>query len=144
MSIRVLLVDDNPAFLETAARFLSVDPRIQVVGGVLAGAEALEQAGPLRADLVLMDLAMTGMNGLETTRHLKALEPPPLVIILTLHDNLEYRIAAELAQADGFVAKADFGAKLLPLIHHLFPDQKTNPLALEDRRVPTRAKEVLP
>jgi DNA-binding NarL/FixJ family response regulator len=143
MSIRVLLVDDNPAFLETEARFLSADPRVHVVGGVLSGVEALEQVGLLRPDLVLIDLAMTGMNGLETTRHLKALEPPPLVIILTLHDNLEYRIAAELAQADGFVAKADFGAKLLPLIHHLFPDQKANTTALQDKPGPTRGKEVL-
>jgi DNA-binding NarL/FixJ family response regulator len=120
MPIRVLLVDDSPAFLETAARFLSTDPGIQIVGGARSGPEALEQARLLGPSLVLMDLAMHGMSGLEATRHLKAQPDAPRVIVLTLHDNLEYRAAAELARADGFVAKSDFGEKLLPLIHHLF------------------------
>lgn len=88
-----------------------------------SGPKALEQVGPLHPHLVLMDLAMEGMNGLEATRRLKAQENPPRVIILTLHDNPEYRAAAEQAHADGFVAKSDLGEKLLPLIHHLCPDQ---------------------
>jgi len=121
MTIRVLLVDDNLAFLETAERFLSCDPRIQVVGGVLSGTEALERAGQLHPNLVLMDLAMDGMNGLETTQLLKARADPPHVIILTLHDNPEYRAAAKRARADGFVSKSDLSDELLPLIHRLLP-----------------------
>ncbi|MBN1813717.1 MAG: response regulator transcription factor [Anaerolineae bacterium] len=121
MTIRVLLVDDNIAFLETAKRFLSRDPRIQIVGGVLSGTEALERVGQLRPNLVLMDLAMDGINGLEATQLLKARADPPHVIILTLHDNPEYRAAAKRARADGFVSKSDLSDKLLPLIHCLLP-----------------------
>jgi DNA-binding NarL/FixJ family response regulator len=65
-------------------------------------------------------LAMPGINGLETTRRIKEETEAPRVIILTLHDNPEYRAASESVNADGFIAKSDFGAKLIPLIHQIF------------------------
>lgn len=121
MPVRILLVDDSPRFLESAERFLSAELGLAVIGSVLSGAEALEQAARLRPDLVLMDVAMPGLDGLETTQHLKAQPGPPRVIILTLYDTPKYRDAAQHAGADGFVPKADFGEKLLPLIDALFP-----------------------
>jgi DNA-binding NarL/FixJ family response regulator len=141
MSIRVLLVDDNSAFLEAAARFLATDPQIQVVGAVSSGAKALEQVKLLHPNLVLMNLTMDGMNGLEATRHLKAGLDPPRVIILTLYDNPEYRTAAELACADGFVAKSDLGDNLLPFIHHLFPGQTGAAAPAEKRMAPLGRKD---
>jgi DNA-binding NarL/FixJ family response regulator len=123
MPVHVLLVDDNPEFLETAARFLSVGAHIEIVGRALSGRDALEQVALLHPDLVLMDLVMPEMNGLETTRHIKAQPGAPRVVILTLRDNPEYRVVAEAVGADGFVAKSEFGTQLLPLIHKLF----TNP-----------------
>jgi DNA-binding NarL/FixJ family response regulator len=62
------------------------------------------------------------MNGLETTKQIKSEENPPRVIILTLHDNDEYRVASEAANADGFVAKSEFGVDLIPLIESLFEE----------------------
>jgi DNA-binding NarL/FixJ family response regulator len=118
--ICVLLVDDSSGFLEMAARFLSTDPRIVVVGHALSGHDALEQVARLNPDLVLMDLVMPGMNGLEATRLIKAQAGAPRVVILTLHDNPEYRAAAEAVGADGFVAKWEVGTQLEPLIHTLF------------------------
>lgn len=123
-SIRTLLVDDSPQFLEAAMRFLSSDPHIEIVGSTLSGKEALEKVISLNPDLVLIDLAMPDMNGLETTRHIKSQPGAPQVIILTLYDNSEYRTASESVRADGFVAKSDFGADLLPLIHGLFEEDK--------------------
>jgi DNA-binding NarL/FixJ family response regulator len=120
MPVRLFLVDDSPAFLEAAVCFLSADPDIEIVGLALSGREALEQVNRLHPDLVLMDLAMPGMNGLEVTRHLKAQSGAPRVVILTLYDNTEYRAASESVGADGFVAKSEFGTQLLPLIHRLF------------------------
>lgn len=116
---RILVVDDSPAFLESATRFLSVDARLEIVGQALSGKEALEQVNLLHPDLVLMDLAMPGMNGLEATRLLKAQSQAPYVVLLTLYDNSEYRNAAVAVGADGFVAKSDFGVSLLPLLHAL-------------------------
>ena len=106
--LRVLLVDNNIEFLELAAQHLAADPTIEVVGSAMSGREALEQVSNLSPDVVLVDLAMPGMNGLELTRRLKALPHPPCVIIVTLYDEPEYRAAALAAQADAFVAKADF------------------------------------
>jgi DNA-binding NarL/FixJ family response regulator len=120
MSVHILLVDDNPEFLETAARFLSAGPYIEIVGRALSGRDALEQVALLRPNLVLMDLAMPEMNGLEATRRIKAQPDAPHVVILTLYDNPEYRTVAEAAGADGLVAKSEFGTQLLPLIHKLF------------------------
>jgi len=120
--LRVLLVDDSPEFLESAAYFLSLQPSVKVVGRALSGPDALEMASRLRPDLVLMDWAMPEMTGLEAARRLKAQPGAPRVVILTLHDNPQYRAAAQAAGADGFISKADFGAQLPPLIHRLFAE----------------------
>jgi DNA-binding NarL/FixJ family response regulator len=119
LSTRILLVDDNPEFLESAARFLSADPNITVAGHALSGQEALKQITRLAPDLVLMDLAMPDMSGLEVTQRIKTQTNPPYVIILTLHDNPEYRAAAKDVGADGFIAKSEFGTNLCPLIHRI-------------------------
>lgn len=121
--LRILLVDDSLAFLESVARFLSVHAGIEIVGRVLSGGEALEEVPRLCPDLVLMDLTMPGMNGLEATRHLKTQPIAPYVVVLTLNDSSEYRAAALAVGADGFVTKSEIGTALLPLIHSLFAER---------------------
>jgi CheY-like chemotaxis protein len=118
--IRVLLVDDSAEFLESAARFLATDTVLAIVGRALSGAEALAQIELLGPDLVLVDLMMPEMNGLELTGHIKARPYPPRVIIVTLYSLAEYSNAAETALADGWVTKSTFGTNLLPLIYRLF------------------------
>ncbi len=118
--VRVLLVDDSPEFLESAARFLSTDPWIEIVGRALSGSDALAQAARLHPDLVLMDLAMPGMNGLEAARQIRTQPDPPRIVIVTMYDSPEYRVAAEAEGAEGFVTKPEFGTRLLPLIRTLF------------------------
>jgi DNA-binding NarL/FixJ family response regulator len=120
--IRILLVDDSPEFLQSATQFLSTDPSIEIVGGVLSGAEALVEVARVKLDLVLMDWGMPGMNGLEAACCIKARSGAPSVVILTLHDNIEYRAAAQAAGVDGYVTKSEFGTVLLPFIHTLFDD----------------------
>ena len=118
--LRILLADDSPHFLELAERFLTTYPWVEIVGHAHSGQEAREQAQCLRPDLVLMDMTMPGMNGLEATRQIKALPDAPCVVMLTLHDSQPYRTAAQAAGADGFVTKSDLGTHLLPVIHSLF------------------------
>jgi DNA-binding NarL/FixJ family response regulator len=117
--LRILLVDDNTQFLDSAARALATVSSIEIVGRALSGREALEQVTQLQPDVVLMDVAMPHMNGLEATRHLKAQPTAPHVVILTLYDAPEYRAAAAAVGADDFVSKADFAAQVLPLLHTL-------------------------
>ena len=115
-ALRILLVDDSPTFLYAITRALTLDPRIDIVGQATSGHEALGLVSEVQPDLVLMDVAMPGMNGLEATRHIKAQPNPPRVFVLTSHDIAHYRTAAKAAGADSFVSKADFGTQLLPLI----------------------------
>lgn len=118
--LRILLVDDSWEFLGSVEHFLSTEPQLQVVGFASTGVEALEQVPLLHPDLVLMDLAMPKMNGLTAARRIKSQAGAPRIVILTVHNQPEYRQAAWDAGADGFIAKSDFGAQALPLIRDLF------------------------
>ena len=121
--LRILLVDDSAEFLESAARLLMLHQELCIVGRAASGSSALEQVAVLNPDLVLMDLAMPGMNGLETTRRIKARQAAPRVVIMTLYDVAEYRAAARAATADGFIAKSSIRSQLLPMLAGLFPDR---------------------
>jgi DNA-binding NarL/FixJ family response regulator len=119
--LRILLVDDSAEFLESAARLLMLHQELCIVGRAASGSAALEQVAVLNPDLVLMDLAMPGMNGLETTRQIKARSAAPRVVIMTLYDVAEYRAAARDATADGFIAKSSIRSQLMPMLAGLFP-----------------------
>jgi DNA-binding NarL/FixJ family response regulator len=125
-AFRILLVDDNPTFLDAAVHALTVDPRIEVVGSALSGQEGLELVMQKRPDLVLMDVAMPGMNGIEATRLIKARPNAPRVVILTSHDLYHYRTAAKAVGADNFISKADFDSHLFPLLETLLTEQSVS------------------
>ena len=121
--VRTLMVDDHAAFLDELAHLLEENCEMDVVGRAASGEDALKQAPALRPDLVLMDLAMPGMGGLEATRRLKhnTGTGAPRVIMLSLHEHPMYRTAALDAGANGFVPKSKLGTALLPMIRSLFP-----------------------
>jgi DNA-binding NarL/FixJ family response regulator len=122
-TFRILLVDDNQTFLDAAVCALTADPRIEVVGSALSGQEGLELVTQTQPDLVLMDVAMPGMNGMEATRLIKTQPNAPRVVILTSHDLSHYRTAATAAGADRFISKADFDAHLFPFLETLLAEQ---------------------
>ena len=103
--MRVLLVDDDPVFLQSAARLLAPEAGFTVVGRARSGPEAIEQAEALSPDLVLMDVEMPDMDGLETTRRLKALPIPPRVLLVSIYDSEARRFEATAAGADGYIGK---------------------------------------
>jgi DNA-binding NarL/FixJ family response regulator len=140
LPIRILLVDDSPEFLESAARFLSADSQIEIVGRALSGAEAMAQVARIHPDLVLMDWGMPGMSGLEATHHLKVRPDAPSIVILTVYDDAEYRAAARAMGADGYVAKSEIGTELLPAIHTLF-DELTPVVGRACLISPTKTRE---
>ncbi|MEA3244884.1 MAG: response regulator [Gemmatimonadota bacterium] len=106
--IRLLLVDDAADFRASAADFLARDPRVVVAGQAANGATGLRLAESLHPDLVLMDLAMPGMNGLEATHRLKESASPPVVHIVSIQDDAVVRGRAADVGADGFIPKLDF------------------------------------
>jgi DNA-binding NarL/FixJ family response regulator len=114
-----VLADDNPGFLEAARRFLATQP-VEVVGAARTGVETLRLLEALAPDLLLLDLEMPELDGLAVLRLVKARPAAPRVIVVTLHDHEQYRAAAAVAGADGFVAKRAFTTALGPLIRALF------------------------
>ena len=117
--ISVLLVDDNPAFLRIVTRFLQEHDDVVVVGVAGGGEEALALAQDLKPDIVLIDLAMPGLSGLETIPRLRAVLPEVGIIALTVLDTNGYREAALAASADDFVPKATLDTDLLPAIRRV-------------------------
>jgi two-component system NarL family response regulator len=119
---RILVVDDSPIFLAATAALLDRASGIEVVGTARSGREAIERVPELEPDLVLMDLEMPEMSGLEAARHLAERPHRPRVVTMTAHEDEEYRAAALAAPVDGFVFKSDLGLQLVPLIHALLPE----------------------
>ena len=134
--MRILLVDDNAEFLDAATRFLADKPRIEIVGKIFSGREAVNETPTLKPDLVLMDLMMPEMDGLEATRLLKQLPDPPAVIVVSLHDDQSFRIAAQGAGADGFLPKRLWSKQLVPLLEKLILD---TPDSTIDQMYPVRS-----
>ncbi|HEX9742554.1 MAG TPA: response regulator transcription factor [Nitrospiraceae bacterium] len=126
LRIRTLMVDDHAMFLDELAHLLEETRGTNVVGRAASGEDALEQVARLRPDLVLMDITMPGIGGLEATRRLKAEPDAPRVIVLSLNEDPMYRRAALEMGANGFVPKSKLSTALLPMIHSLFP------VAIED------------
>jgi DNA-binding NarL/FixJ family response regulator len=94
-------------------------PEVEIVGQARSGKEALEQVTQVQPDVVLLDMAMPDMNGVDVTRHLKGQPEAPYIVIVTLHDAPHYRTAAAAAGADSFISKADFGTEVGPLLNAL-------------------------
>lgn len=125
-AIRTLLVDDNATILDSVERYISTLPGIVVVGRAQSAHQAIQMAAQLGPDLVLMDITMPDMNGLEATRRIKRLARSPRVIMLSIHDHPEYRDAARLAQADGYVSKSELCPLLLLTVQQLFQARAGN------------------
>lgn len=101
--MKVLIVDDERLARERLARMIDALDGHEVVGQAADGREAVDRAGETRADLILLDIRMPGMDGLETARHLTALEAPPAIIFCTAYD--EHAIQAFDLQAVGYLLK---------------------------------------
>jgi DNA-binding NarL/FixJ family response regulator len=110
--IKVLLVDDNALFRDGIAQILHADGRFQVVGQASNGIEAVAAAGRLHPDLILMDLRMPGMGGVEAIRAIRADAAEVPIGVLTMFESRQYVQSALEAGASGYVAKdatpADF------------------------------------
>ena len=118
--IRVLVVDDHAILRDGLRSLLDRQQDIVVVGEASSGEEALAQIGSLAPDIVLMDLAMPGMDGLEATRRLRRSHPDVKVLILTQHDDREYIAPALHAGAAGYVLKRSGGREVVNAIRQVF------------------------
>ncbi|MFB7129230.1 response regulator [Kitasatospora sp. NPDC056273] len=106
MSVRVLLVDDQPLMLVGLGILIGDTDDLEVVGEAGDGREAVRLVRGLRPDVVVMDIRMPGMDGIEATRQATAEPDPPKVLVLTTFDDDEYVYGALRAGASGFLLKS--------------------------------------
>ena len=129
--IRVWLIDDNPGFLRIATRFLqeACPGEVTVVGTSGGGREALARSLNPQPQVILLDLMMPDMNGLDVIPRLRAMLPHARIIALTLLDTRSYQSAALAAGADAFIPKTAMNTDLLPAIRQIIqadPLRQTN------------------
>jgi len=122
--ISVMLVDDNPIFLKAATQFLEAHESVVVVGTADGGEEALKKAQELRPQVILIDLAMPRVPGLEVIPRLRGLLPEVVIVALTVMNANSFRQAALKAGADEFIPKSAMRTDLLPTIRRLARDSR--------------------
>lgn len=118
-ALRLMIVDDHALFRESLANLLTYRGRFEVVGDAGTGEDAIQMAVELEPDIVLMDINMPGMDGIEATRQLKALLPDVRIVMLTVFDDQERLFEAIRAGAHGYLLKSIRSQELLDQIEGL-------------------------
>ena len=114
--IRVLLVDDHAMFREGVRSLLEGEPDLEVVGEVEDGRAAVQTALTLAPDVVLMDITMPQLDGIEATRQIRSQNDAIKVLVLTMHDNEDVFFRSISAGASGYVLKRSGGLELMSAI----------------------------
>ena len=114
--IRILLADDHPVVRDGLAAMLATQPDFEVVGEAGTGAEAVAEAARLRPDVVLMDLEMPVLDGIEAIRRLREADPTVQVVVLTAFDTDERIVGALQAGAQGYLLKGAPRAEIFDAI----------------------------
>jgi len=115
-SIRILVVDDHEVVRRSIRSTLSVNPGIDVVGEAVDGEEAVKRTGELHPDIVLLDISLPGISGLDAARTIRIVSPESRIIFVSQHDSKRLAKDALSIGALGYVVKSDAGRDLLVAI----------------------------
>ncbi len=130
--VRILLADDHAILREGLASLMEKQQDMAVVGEAACGEECLEKADLLRPDLVVMDIKLPGMSGIEACRLLKARFPELKVVMLSMYEDFEYVHRALQAGADGYILKRAAGSELVNAVRRAARGEKAfSPQVLE-------------
>jgi len=124
MSIRILLADDHQILLDALRKLLSGEKDMEVVGEAKDGHAALKLAATLKPDVVVMDISMPGMNGIEATRLLSSGHPEIRVIALSAYTNRQHVAEMLGAGASGYITKENASDELLCALRAVMKRQK--------------------
>ncbi len=116
MTVRILVVDDHPVVRHGIRSLLRIRPEWQVVDEAEDGLEAVEMADKLQPDVILMDVSMPRMDGLEACRRIRKNHPQAEILIVTQHDSAQMMREAMDAGARGYVVKSDAARDLLTAV----------------------------
>ena len=131
--IKVLIADDHAIVREGIRMILALHDDIEVVGEAANGVEAIEQVDKLSPDVVLMDIAMPGLGGLEATLEIVKRKPQSKILVLTQYDNTEYIYRFLKAGAAGYVLKKAVGSDLVSAIRSVFQGKSFIDPSVADR-----------
>jgi len=122
---RLLIIDDHPLFRKGVLQLVKPEPEFEVVGEASSGAEGLEMAQALQPDMILLDLNMRGMDGVEVLKAIKSWGCDARVVMLTVSDQAEDLVAALRAGADGYLLKETEPEALLAKLKEAAAGQMT-------------------
>jgi DNA-binding NarL/FixJ family response regulator len=114
--IRVLIVDDYEDWRRKVRQLLQERPELQVICEVSDGLEAIQEAWELKLDLIMLDIGLPKLNGIEAARQIRQLSPSSKIIFLSQHNSVDVVQVALSAGAQGYVYKTDVQSDLLPAI----------------------------
>lgn len=123
MSVKVMLVDDHILIREGIKQLLEFDGGIEVIEQASDGLECLEKLKTVKPDILLLDINMPNMNGIEVLEELKKKNSPIKVLILTVHSEVEYLVKAVDIGADGYILKDSGSAELKQAITLIMNDE---------------------
>lgn len=119
MALRVFMVDDNRNFLAAAQDALATVDGVAVVGHAVCGRDALAQIALLKPDMVLLDIGLPDISGIEVGMQLRSWAQPPRILFVSLHDGSNFAAMQQQVGAIGYVNKANFVTEVLPLLESL-------------------------
>ncbi len=117
--IRILLADDHAVLRDSLSAFLEMYPDIEVVGTAADGVETLEMAATLRPDVLVLDMAMPRLNGLDVLQRLRRMLPECRVLVLSQHETRQYVVSAFRAGAKGYLLKRAGGREVVQAVRAL-------------------------
>lgn len=125
MRAKILLVDDF-AQIRSGVRFFLRTESVEVCGEAANGREAIDRVRELRPDVVLLDIIMPVMNGIDAAREIHRISPSTKILFFTIEDTPEAAVIARSVGADGFVPKSAAGSTLVPTLKRLLQAEKKN------------------
>ena len=140
MKIRVLLADDHAMMRDGLQAMLEAAPDIEVIGSVGNGRDAVNKAITLKPDVIIMDVTMPEMNGIEAASLLRDKHPEIRIVMLSMHSSSEHVYRALSAGATGYLLKESSGEEIVTAVHTVHAGRTYMSSALQtlERRSPTR------
>jgi PAS domain S-box-containing protein len=135
--VRVLIVDDHPMLRHGLRTFLEAEPNVEICGEAVDGVDAIEKAAQTKPDVIIMDVSMPRMNGLEATREIRRLHPEIEILILTQYESEEMARQAMKAGAKGYLVKSSVSDHLMAALENV----AGHTVAI-DNAIPTLANNV--
>jgi len=140
-SVRVLVVDDYEPWHSFVSKTLRNEPELKVIGQVSDGLDAVQQAQHLQPDLILLDIGLPTLNGIEAARQIRQVSPKSKILFISENRSLDIVEHALSTGAAGYVAKSDAGSELLPAVRAVLEGKRFVSVSLKGRALINREDE---